>query len=278
MGITSPNAGAEGSAGSGNITLGAPASPSNGDIWIAVVHSSDQVTHSFTGWTQIVQGNGGGTTSHISVWYFRYAGSAPNLVVTHSAGASPIGGIRAFRGCKASGSPAGSVGVILGGTDGSIESNAITPTIQGSCLLVCNGSADDNNRTALGGDYAVAFEDTAGGTQNCYLTTAGNPDGSVCLFYALSVPDTSVNPTVTQAAVDAWARGVIELLAEPVNNTITGEVTAAAAVAATMAYNKHPQIAGAVVAAASVAAGMLYTPASGAEIVGNVTSSSTVAP
>lgn len=80
MAISYVNSGAEGSAASGNITLGAPSSPQNNDVWIAVVHSSDQAAHTFTDWTQIVQGNGGGTTSRLSVWYHRYAGSTPNLL------------------------------------------------------------------------------------------------------------------------------------------------------------------------------------------------------
>lgn len=212
MAISFVNAGAEGSAGSGDITLGAPASPANDDIWIAVVHSSDQVSHSFTDWTQIVQGNGGGTTSRISVWYFRYAGSTPNLTVTHTSGQSPIGGIAAFRGCKKTGSPVDTAGSISGGTDGSIEHAAINPTQADCALLVCNGSADDNNRTALGGDYVVDFEDSAGGTQNCFQTTAGTPDGSVSLFHDISIPDADTGTvTVTQAASDAWASVLIAL-------------------------------------------------------------------
>ena len=273
MAITSPAAGAKGSAASGNITLGAPASPANGDIWIAVVHSSDQVAHTFTGWTQIAQGNGGGTTSRISVWWFRYAGSSPNLVVTHTAGQSPIGGIRAFRGCKASGSPIGIVGTILGGTDGSIESNSITPDVQGSALLVCNGSADDNSRTALGGDYAVAFEDTAGGVQNCYITAQGTPDGSACLFYDLSVPDSSVGPTVTQSAADPWSSCLVELLAEPDAYTIAGAITGTATVAAAMAIGYV--ISGAITGAAIVAAAMGYNP--NYSIVGAITGIAVVA-
>src|SRR5688572_153064 len=115
MAITFVNAGTKGSAASGNITLGAPASPQVDDVWIAVIHSSDQVAHSFTGWTQVVQGNGGGTTSRFSGWYFRYAGSLPNLVVTHTAGQSPVGGIAAFRGCRNTGSPINLAGIIAVG-------------------------------------------------------------------------------------------------------------------------------------------------------------------
>jgi len=210
--VTAGNTGVEGSAASGDITLGAPASPATNDIWIACVHSSDQVTHTFTDWTQIVQANGGGTTSRLSVWYFRYAGSTPNLIVGHTAGQSPIGGIKAYVGCKVTGSPVNVAGTIAAGTDGTIECSTITPTIPNCALLVITGAADDNALTALGGDYAVVFEDSSGGTQNCYQTTAGTPDGMVGLFHDLIVPASATGTvTVTQAAADPWAGVLIAL-------------------------------------------------------------------
>jgi hypothetical protein len=173
-------------------------------------------------WTEIVQGNGGGTTSRLGVWYFRYAGSTPNLELSDLGNGAEtiIGGIAAYRGCKTSGSPVNVAGAISGGTDDSIEHAAITPTVAGCALLVCNGSADDNNRTALGGDYAVAFEDAAGGTQNCYQSTVGAPDGSVSLFHDLSVPASDTGAiTVTQAAADAWASVLIALEPEVAQDT-----------------------------------------------------------
>lgn len=216
MAITFVNAGTEGSAASGNITLGAPASPVADDVWIAVVHSSDQVAHTFTDWTEIVQGNGGSTTSRLSVWYFRYAGSTPNLIVGHSSGQSPIGGIASFRGVKTSGSPVNTNGSVAGGTDATIECTAISPSVE-CALVVAFGAADDNSITALGGDYGVAFEDSGGGTQNAFHTTAGNPDGLVGLFYDLSVPASSTGTvTVTQAASDPWAGVLVALEPAPV--------------------------------------------------------------
>src|SRR5512135_3730361 len=99
MAATFVNVGTEASAGSGNITLNAPATPATDDVWIAAIHSTDNVSHTLTDWTQIAQGNGGGLTSHLSVWYFRYAGSTPNLVVGHTSGDTIVGGIAAFSGC-----------------------------------------------------------------------------------------------------------------------------------------------------------------------------------
>lgn len=211
MAISFVNAGAEGSAASGNITLGAPASPQNDDIWIAIVHSSDQVSHTFTDWTQIFQANGGGTTSRLSVWYFRYAGSTPNLVVSHSAGQSPIGGILAFRGCVKTGSPVDTTGSGSAGTDASIELTGITPTHDNCMLVACDGAADDNNRSTLPTGFAAGLEDTAASTQNCYQTTAGTPDGSVAGHYKLHTSGATGNFTDTQAAADPWASVLIAL-------------------------------------------------------------------
>lgn len=211
MAIIFVNAGAEGSAASGNITLGAPASPQIDDVWIAVVHSSDQVAHTFTDWTQIFQANGGGTTSRLSVWYFRYAGSTPNLIVTHTGGQSPIGGILSFRGCIKIGSLVDTTGAGGAGTDASIEISGITPTANDCMLVACDGSADDNTRSPLPTGFAAGLEDAGGGTQNCYITTAGNPDGSVAGHYKIHTSGATGNFTDTQAAADAWASVLIAL-------------------------------------------------------------------
>jgi hypothetical protein len=207
------NAGTEGTAASGNITLGAPATPATNDVWIAVVHSSDQVAHTFTNWTEIIQGNGGGTTSRLSVWYFRYAGSTPNLIVTHTAGQTPIGGIVAFRGCKTTGSPVNIVGTMANGTDASIESNAITPTVANCMILFCDGAADDNNRTPLPAKFLAALSEA--GPTNAFLSALGTPDGSVALHYRPHTVGVTGVYTDTQAAVDPWASVLVALEPEP---------------------------------------------------------------
>lgn len=402
-------AGTEGSAGSGNITPGAPASPQIGDIWIAAAHSSDQVAHALAGWNNIVQDNGGGTTSRLSVWWHRYAGSDPNRTVVHTGGQTPIGGIAAFRsvgigvditdnfdaytigntlgsdGALGSGcwvgawggtsskhvvqaAPAGgqggnamrdnsttpnsarrnlagitrgriswlmrisvtnpnetqglfafsdavsqrldvrfgptgniemrtvggsgwttvqaysvdtwyrcaiefdaitqagnyrvriddgdwtawtatelgfptcnalviacdatnahefwiddirieqhdcpinTVGVLQGGTDASIEHAGITPSKNNCMLLAINGSADDNTRSPIPSGYTARFEDTGASTQNCFVSTAGNPDGSVALHTLLQTTAAATGTvTDTQAAADAWASVLIAL-------------------------------------------------------------------
>jgi hypothetical protein len=200
------NAGAEGDAGSGNVTLGAPASPATDNIWIAVVHSSDNVAHSFTDWTQIVQGNGA-ATSRLSVWYFRYAGVTPNLIVGHTAGAGISGGIAQFSGCKTSGSPVNVSSAIANGTDNSIEHTTVTPSVDNCLLLVCNGAADDNARTTPTG-YAVAFT---------HVGTLGNPDESSSMMYRDAMAGATGTVTITQAAADPWTSTLIALEPEAVS-------------------------------------------------------------
>jgi hypothetical protein len=211
MPISFVNAGAKGAAASGNITLGAPASPQNDDIWIATVHSSDNVAHSFTGWTQIFQQNGFGTTSRLSVWYFRYAGSTPNLVVTHTAGQSPIGGIGAYRGCKTTGSPVNTTGTGSTGNDASIEVVGITPSVDNCMLIFCDGAADDNytldaNRPS---GFTAAINDP--GNLNSYLTNLGTPDGRVAQFYKLHTSGATGVFTGTMVAGDPWCSVLIAL-------------------------------------------------------------------
>lgn len=223
MAISFVNAGAKGEAASGNPTLGAPASPQTDDVWIAVVHASDTNSHTFTDWNLVVSGFGGGVTSRLSVWWFRYAGVTPNLVVTHSAGESPIGGIGAFRGVKKTGSPVNVNGAVAAGTDASLEHTGITPTVDGCMILACNGSADDNARSPIPGGYTARFEDGLAGTQNCFVTTLGAVDGSVALHTLLQGAAAATGTvTDTQAAADPWAAVLValepELPAPPPNS------------------------------------------------------------
>lgn len=209
--------GAKGETASGNCTLGEPTyatgfTKANDDIWLAAVHSTDQVAHTFTNWTQIVQGNGGGSISRLSVWYHRYAGSNPNFAVTHASGGPIVGGIVAFRNCLATGSPVNVSSAILTGTDASIEHTAVTPTEDETKLLAINGAGDDNARTALTG-YTALWEDPLAAAQLCYVTSLG-VDGSVCIFQKNSNVGQTVSSgtiTVTQAAADAWASTLVAL-------------------------------------------------------------------
>ncbi len=59
---------------------------------------------------------------------------------------------------------------------------SITVTVAGCVRINANGADDDTNRDAPASGVH-AFEDTAGGTQRCYQSAAGNPDGSVSLIY-----------------------------------------------------------------------------------------------
>lgn len=136
-------AGAQGEAANGNITLGAPASPQNDDIWIAVVTSIDAVGHTFTDWTQIYQ-NSFASNHNISVWYFRYAGATPNLIVTHTAGAGIVGAIAQLRGCDTVGSPVDTLGTATTATNSDTATFAtITPATSNTLLLAVWGYNDN---------------------------------------------------------------------------------------------------------------------------------------
>jgi hypothetical protein len=214
-------AGTEGSAASGNITPGLPGGTNplnlqNDDVLIMAYHGSDQVAVTVdAAWTQIAQGNGGGTTSRLAVWYHRYAGSSPSAVITHAAGQSPIAGIAAFRGCKTTGSPVNVSSAIAGGTaDTTISHTGVTSTVDYCTLLAINGVADDNDRTLLTG-YVSAWDDAAGGgPHNAMLTTAGTPDGSVSMFVKGEPIVNGVGTgtiAVTQSAIDPWAAMLVAL-------------------------------------------------------------------
>jgi hypothetical protein len=175
---------AEAEAGSGNIILDFPDTVANGDVAIACVYSRDNVTHTLTDWTQIAQGNGSGTSSRISAWYLRYAGSAPNLVVGHAAGDSIVGGVVIFRGVKASGSPidATGTGSVSGGTgDTTIEHASITPTTSNTMLIACNGATDNQARNPIPTDFTCAWPTEF--ESACSITTSLGSDASVALHW-----------------------------------------------------------------------------------------------
>jgi hypothetical protein len=220
-------AGTAGAAASGNITPGTPGATDPhdlevNDVVVMAYHGSDQVAVTVPGsWTQIVQGNGGGTTSRLGVWWLRYAGGAfPSALITHTAGASPIAGIAAFRNCPTSGTPF-TAGTIAGGTVANIDHNGITPGGTANALLLAiNGSADDNARTLLAG-YTNVFQNAS---NNAFITALGTPDGSVSMFFK-SVPLSATGTvTVAQAAADPWASVLVALhqaaaAATPINVT-----------------------------------------------------------
>src|SRR5262245_54200825 len=214
--ITLVNVGTEGDAASGNVTPGLPASIANDDVLICVCHSSDQVSHSMSGaWVQLAQGNGGSTSSRLSVWAHRYDGvNSPSAVITHASGSGISAGIAAFRGCRF---PPNIVGSITGGTDTTIEHAGVTPTIDFSVVLVINGSADDSSRTLLGG-YTNVFEDSTAGVQNAFIGTAGvSFDESCSMFYRDVLAVATGTITVTQTSAIAWASVLVVL--EPAGTT-----------------------------------------------------------
>ena len=193
------NVGAEVSVISGDLTLAAPATPVSGDIWVACVQSSDQVAHAFTDWTEIVNFNGGGTQSRVSAWWFRYAGTPPNLVLTHTAGDMVIAGIAAFRGAKASGSPIVTTGATNGANGTTFTYAGITPGASNTMLVACHGSEGVTVLTKSV-SLAAAFEPGAGDQYE----SADGTDGSVGLFYASHVSGPTGDFTATITGARDW--------------------------------------------------------------------------
>lgn len=224
MAITFVAAGTEGSGVGSSVTLGWPAGMAANDVAIALWHiSAVAVTGTMSSdWTVIAQHSGGGTTSRLAAWWHRYNGATtPSLVVSATGGATPIGGIAAFRGCNTLVSPinvAGNPG--SGGAVVDIIHPSITPTVSSCMLLLCNGAADDNNRTLLS-PFTNVFEDTGGGTDNAFLSTAGNPDGSVSMFYKIHGSGPTEVFSVAQAAGDAWTAFQIALNPEPPTTVVS---------------------------------------------------------
>ena len=213
MAVALVTTGTEGAAASGDVTVGAPASPSTNDVWICAVHSTDNVAHTFTDWTELFQANGGGSLSRLSVWYHRYAGSTPNLTVGHTAGDTIIAGIASWSGVKTSGSPANVVGSGGGGTDMSIEHTAITPGVD-NCMILAIFGIDDNRRVTEHSGYTPALEDTADAGADAYVTNLGT-DGAVGIHYLLqgTAADTGTITTTIDGAAGTrnWASVLIAL-------------------------------------------------------------------
>jgi hypothetical protein len=163
--------------GNTGCTLGAPASLKKGDLWIAVLHSSDQNPHSLPDWNEIIQDNGGGTTSRLSVWWFRYEGTVPNMTATKASGLAMLGKVKAFRNVRQTGDPIDTVGILNAGSDASIEHLSITPSQSGCVILLIDGSHGGSGRTAPSG-YTLAYEyaDSFGGSNS----------GAIALAYQLN--------------------------------------------------------------------------------------------
>ena len=202
--ITFVNAGAVTDDGTGNFTLNAPASPQNGDIWVLVIstRSADGGVNgtNLDDWTFVISGSGGGAAL-LSVAWFRYAGSNPDLVATWGGTSQVCAGIAAFRGCVASGTPFDTQSSAASGTGANIVVTGITPAVSNTMLLFADVSNNDNARATLPTDFTAAF---APGTNNALLATAG-ADASVALHYKLHGSGATGDLTDVQSAGAAWS-------------------------------------------------------------------------
>jgi hypothetical protein len=206
LAITFVNAGLEAAAASGNITLAEPASPVSGDIWIASIHTTDNVAHALTDWTEIHQANGGSAETRLSLWWFRYAGSLPNLVVAHTSGNTIIGGIGAYRGCVASGDVIDTEGAFTTHAgSATITFSGITPAASDTMLVASDGADDSNSRSAIPSSFTTVLEDSGGGTQNAFVTSAGS-NGTVAQYYRIWTSGATGDFTATSSTAEAGAQ------------------------------------------------------------------------
>ena len=167
------NAGAVTDDTSGNFTLNAPASPQNGDIWILLISSDDADgavdSSNLSNWTFIVGSSAG--TAPITVAWFRWAGSNPDLSATWGGVGQICAGIAAFRGCIASGSPIDTLGSVGTGSGTSVVSiSGITPVLPNCMLVACDVAINDLDRTTIPSGFTAAFNPGSG---NSYKATAG---------------------------------------------------------------------------------------------------------
>jgi hypothetical protein len=167
---------------SGAFTLFAPASPQNGDIWILLISSDDADgfldSSNLSNWTFIVGSNVG--TAPITVAWFRWAGSNPDLTATWGGVGQICAGIAAFRGCIASGSPIDTLGAVNDGSGTSLISiPGITPVLPNCMLVACDVAINDLDRTTPPSGFTAAFNPGSG---NSYKATAG-ADASVAIHY-----------------------------------------------------------------------------------------------
>lgn len=203
-------AGTEGSANSTTVSPGYPSSPATDDIVVCLCHASNQNAMTMdAAWTQIQQGNGGGTTSRIAGFWHRYAGSVPTMTITGTGTIQRQAGCAMFRGVPNACTPVPTIGTVTAGTDASMETSSISLADSLNMALVAAGSADDNIITLPAG-YLAAW--TEAGPTNQFNGTAGTPDGMVGLLYTVR-PSGAWAPTITQAASDAWGTFLFALRA-----------------------------------------------------------------
>ena len=213
MAVTFIDIGDEAAAGSGQIELLPPNTAIlKGDIIVAAIHSTDQVAHNMIDavpdnppyFSEVIQGNGGGSTSRISVWWYRATndGDLGQMIAHHTSGSTIIAGTILIRGVASDATPY-AVGSITGGTDSSIEVGGVTPAFDDGLILIFTGAGDDNGRTPPSGYTPVFIDENTLGS--AYVTAAG-ADGSIAAHYKARSGSGAVSAVVdTMPASDPWA-------------------------------------------------------------------------
>jgi len=210
--ITHINTSAAVGANTGNITLNAPAGPTIGDIWLAyVMNAADPTATNMTmsgDWTEIFEGSAE-TQSRIGVWWHRYAGVTPSMLVTctDGGGGGRQGRVAAFSGCKLIGTPVQVTGAANGDDSASVIHLGITPVVANAAIIAVSGVEQDIT-------YTTPTNYTVTGTFAGVFT--GN-DVAGAMFHRLNQPASATgNITAAISGANHWTSILFALEEEPV--------------------------------------------------------------
>ena len=239
MAIITTGNGASSTALSGNVTPALPASKADGDLFVLMVVSRDNVSHSLpAGWTQIDQA-GVVTTTQVSWWYAWFKTASPNSgigevnaapTVTHTAGGAIIGRMSGFRGClpAGAGNPIGNKSSISANNT-AIAVTGIDPLYNDSFAVLLMGAGTGNTGTTLTANTGfnqtgIAASSTpadAGGRSSLgsfFYYSLGNPvnlpAGSAC-------PNGDVTASASPSTSGGWAAIILTLRTNTYFTSIT---------------------------------------------------------
>ena len=206
MAITFVNAGTAATALSGNVTPTLPSGWAADDIHIILVHSFDNVSHTFpAGWTIIDERNNGANQRVTCAWR-RAVGGDGNPTVTHSAGNSIIANIGGFRGCSTGASVINANGSQANASSATVTAPDISPTVA-NCMIVFLGASSGSGSTFS--SYSGTNPTFTEGFDNTY----SGEDDSICLAYGIKTDTGSTGSrTATQTVASVNVGTLIALL------------------------------------------------------------------
>lgn len=179
------------SATSGNITPVNPTHVAN-DVLLLKVHSSDNIAHSVSGWTQLDQ-HTNGTAQRVSTWWLRATGAGTtNPTVTHTAGGPIIGQVDVWRNCIASGDPVRASSWTNSGAtnDFILDSTALSGLSLNDAIIFAGFYEDDPTTATQPLDWVAP-------TNGVQTTTSGTDAGLYTRYKRQETAGSSDTPSVT---------------------------------------------------------------------------------